>query len=251
MSLKISTETIRNDYVPIDVIAKQQTLTRRVILEYIDSVDVVEYPIYFRKVDQNERDEESEEALQESLSRARNSIVSLARANKWEWFITLTFDPKEFPSFDFDAVGEYFSKFWNKLKRKFPDIKYLAVPELHHDRFKYHFHMLLSGLPSRYFMLSATEKLPNNHNLLLWDYFTTCVPVADKSSDKIGFYIAKYFTKEFDFHFNKKRYFRTYNLDDPKCLYVGWVSETSIESNSYVIKNQEGRIVYVRTRYEK
>ena len=43
-------------------------------------------------------------AMAVSASRAKNNVYRIARSNKWDWFITLTFDRKKVDSSDYDSI---------------------------------------------------------------------------------------------------------------------------------------------------
>ena len=70
----------------------------------------------------------------QSLNRTVNQIYTISRANKWEYFITLTIDPKKLDNTDFNLVSEKLNIWTNNLKKRYaPDLKYIIVPELHTD----------------------------------------------------------------------------------------------------------------------
>jgi len=84
-------------------------------------------------------------SLNTSLSRTKQAVYDYARANKWDWFFTITFDPKQIDRHDYEQVSKKFSKWIDNIRqRKAPDMKYIIVPELHKDG-AYHFHALVSN----------------------------------------------------------------------------------------------------------
>ena len=95
-------------------------------------------------------DKETEEeklihSLSVSTNRSKNNLFRIARSNKWDLFITLTFDRELVDSSDYELVSKKVSKWLNNLKLRYcSDLKYLIVPELHKDKIHYHFHGLFS-----------------------------------------------------------------------------------------------------------
>lgn len=65
----------------------------------------------------------------------------------WDYFITLTIDPKKLDNTDFNLVSEKLNIWTNNLKKRYaPDLKYILVPELHKDKTKWHFHGLFADI---------------------------------------------------------------------------------------------------------
>lgn len=171
----------------------------------------------FKKSYHNEKREKEQEThcKNVSISKTKNTIYNIARSNKWDWFITLTFDRKKTDSSDYDIVVRKLSKYLNNLQqRKCPNLKYLIVPELHADKEHYHFHGLLADCPELNFVFSGHWDKNSNRaifNIPSWTHgFTTATAVGD--SVKASGYITKYITKKSDaFLKNKKRYYTNRN----------------------------------------
>ena len=90
-----------------------------------------------------------------SSSRSKKVIYELARSNDWQYFITLTFDPKKIDSTDYDLVCGKVTQWLHNLRRSYPDLQYLFIPELHKDGKKYHFHGLMSNIDEKLFSFSG------------------------------------------------------------------------------------------------
>lgn len=154
--------------------------------------------------------------LQVSLNRSKNNLFYIANSNKWELFITITFDRNITDSSDYNVVSKKITTFLNNLrKRGSPDLKYLIVPELHKDGKHYHFHGLLSGADSLILKDSGHvdtfgEKI---YNIVNWKIgFTTCQKIKDQ--DRVRNYIGKYITKDLMNRLKyKKRYFVSKNVN--------------------------------------
>lgn len=151
-----------------------------------------------------------------ALSRARSTIVNLARSVIWDYFVTFTFSPEKVDRTDYSACYKAVSSYLNSIMRSNPDFKYLAVPELHKDGCSFHFHALVSGLPDNALFFSGHysrgKKPVPVYNLSGFDFgFTTATKV--KSSIRCTRYILKYITKDLSIHTQgRHRYIRSHNF---------------------------------------
>lgn len=178
-------------------------------------------PENFTKTNQDpDRTAEAEDHSRKvSMSATKNRIYNIARSNKWEWFITLTFDRNITDSSDYTAVTKRLQKFLNNLQqRTCPDLKYLIVPELHKDGIHYHFHGLLADCEGLDFINSGhkTEDGETVYNIPKWKFgFTTATRVAD--TRRVSSYIMKYITKESQVYLREKnRYYTSRNINRTK-----------------------------------
>ena len=151
--------------------------------------------------DISDRTPEAEKhAMTVSASRAKNNVYRIARSNKWDWFITLTFDRTKTDASDYDLVLYRLKIFLNNLqKRKCPDMKYIIVPELHKDKEHYHFHGLLANVDNLTFKAWKVDRKKKQiiYNITDWSYgFTTATKVLD--TGRVSSYITKYITKSVD-----------------------------------------------------
>ena len=118
----------------------------------------------FTKSYQNENrsKQQEEDCKRISIKQTKNRVYDIARANQWEWFITLTFDRKKKDSSDYDTIVKSLTQFLNDLrKRKCPDLKYLIVPELHANGKHYHFHGVLANCDGLQFSYSGHNVVPH------------------------------------------------------------------------------------------
>ena len=167
----------------------------------------------------NRTKEQEEHCKTYSIKQTKNRIYDIARANEWDWFITLTFDRKKKDSSDYDVVINELTQFLKNVRlRQCPDMKYLIVPELHADGEHYHFHGLLANCDNLCFTYSGRidrkSKRPI-YNIAKWTLgFTTATQVQDTA--RVSSYITKYITKECVAVLkNKKRYYASHNIDRP------------------------------------
>ena len=84
-------------------------------------------------------------SILESIARTKRVIKDYARNNDFDYFVTLTFDPKKFDNFSIETVYHLTKMFLQKLRRYNSDLKYLLVPEYHADKKKIHLHGYIKG----------------------------------------------------------------------------------------------------------
>lgn len=210
-------------------------------IEYIDSVQVRTYkrPVTVKNKIRNPKQKQTvnserthaqiQHSVKSSVNRTVNQIYAIARANRWDYFVTLTIDPSKLDSTDFNLVSEKLNIWTNNLKKRYaPDLKYIIVPELHKDKSKWHFHGLFADIGQMPLVFSGKTcigkftydyvKKPyatKIFNLPLWKYgFSTATRVSDSS--KASSYITKYITKDVSYILrNQHRYLASQNTDRP------------------------------------
>jgi hypothetical protein len=170
-----------------------------------------------------------------SYNRTKNKIYNYARANKWEWFLTFTFNPKYVDSFSYEEVSKFMSDFlrWinDNTKRHGNPCKYLIVPEQHKSG-RWHLHGIFSGLDMNLWKFSYSGHNTNKgqpiFNIGCFPYgWTTATMVQDSS--RVSHYIVKYITKDvFTRIKNKKRYWVTRNASSGEHS-VYFMSQSEIE----------------------
>lgn len=144
--------------------------------------------------------------------RAVNKVYDLARSNNWDWFITLTLDPKICDRYDYQSVSEQLSKFKKYLTEH--DIQYLIVPEQHKDG-AYHFHGLIQG------NLSVVPAKKNDGSFIPDVFWVKgyklgfCSASKIRDNQRVSTYITKYLTKKLSVPKGKKRYWASTGLNKP------------------------------------
>lgn len=179
----------------------------------------------------------SEEVLEErrkrseSVSKRRTiqCIYAYARANKWQWFVTLTFNPEKVNRFDYSACQKKLSRWLENLRRDNPNMKYLFVPEMHlgehsavdeHGNHAWHFHGLVNGLENANMQFSGhwtDSKDPEPiYNIGRYKYgWSTATEVY--TQEGACKYLTKYITKDLcEVTKGRKRYWASRNLDKPQ-----------------------------------
>jgi hypothetical protein len=181
--------------------------------EYDGKDDEVYYESNNKRDNQDDILEDKKRSEVESRNRTVQNIYGIARSNKWDLFLTITFNPDIVDSTNYDEVVKKTQNWLNNVrKRVSPNMKYILVPELHADGKKWHFHGLLADCEE--LTLIETNIVRNGkivYNLGNWKYgFTEVTKVED--TRRVSSYISKYITKEVcDVTFGKKRYWASKN----------------------------------------
>lgn len=195
--------------------------------------------ICFKRGKLKDREQLNESQLQQyysnrkrSTRRAKNTVTDYALCNKFELFITLTFNQKLNDSFDYDYCKKLVSKWINNQRRHSPQLRYILVAEKHKSG-AIHFHALFGNYNgilspainnkknSKYFGKEIYKNGKQIFNLDGWKYgFSTASYI--KNTTAAARYIQKYLTKDFIEAFNKKRFWvsrglikpvKTFNID--------------------------------------
>lgn len=192
----------------------------------------------------NEQTPDPERALKVATNRAKQKVYEYARANSWKngWFVTLTIDPKKLDSTNYDLLSQHLSSFFYNARRyRCPEMKYIAVPELHEDGKKYHIHALMTNCDGLNWYEAISENdlfYPVGHKnqgkikikkgqkikdkrgrqIYKTDFYKFGWMTATAISDpnKVVGYITKYITKNLKEKLKgKKTYWHSKNLDKP------------------------------------
>lgn len=189
-----------------------------VLDDITDNVSVSDYLI----------DKNNLRSFTSSLNRSRNTIMQYARSNKWDLFVTLTFN-STYDRTDYLFLLNKLRKWLDNLKsRKCPDLAYLIVPEEHKNievngKRAYHFHGLFANIDS----LNLTPAFSPSGRAL---YTKKGLRIYNLSDYKLGFstatyvtdtfrcttYITKYVTKALCIRQKyKRRFLCSHNLNKP------------------------------------
>jgi hypothetical protein len=152
-----------------------------------------------------------------SMNRTVQKIYEIARSNRWEYFITLTFDPQKHNSKNYDYITQIMHDWLKDLKKNYaPDLIYLIVPELHADGQKYHFHGVFANCGAIPFVDSGhyIDGEPI-YNIGAYKFgWSTATKVKD--TFRVSSYITKYITKDLcSVTMGKKRYWCSKNCNRP------------------------------------
>lgn len=141
----------------------------------------------------------SETVSRESVCRARSMIRKYVECGNFNYFVTLTFSPRDFDRHDLVACREYITAYLSKI---FPDSAYVLVPELHDDG-ALHFHGFMSIDPSE-LSFAGFKRLRSGRwirrfkcNTILNDIGVNAFErILDNKRYQIS-YVLKYVTKKF------------------------------------------------------
>lgn len=164
--------------------------------------------------DEVEEDEKKfDRSLISSLNRSKNKIYYLARSNMWEWFFTLTFNPVEVDSMNYDSCTKKLSVWLNNMRKICPDMVYLFVPEKHKSG-RYHFHGVVSHCDGLDFVDSGHADISGNTIYNVGKYrFGWSTATRVKDAQATANYLCKYITKDLGaVSSGKKRYWASRNI---------------------------------------
>lgn len=166
-----------------------------------------------------------------SAHRSRQNLYDICRCNEFSYFVTWTFDKDKIDRLDDEKVKRKFTQFQNYLRKKFPDMFYIAVPE-YHKKGGLHFHLLIGGVtmdelkaaPAVYSKSKGRHKKGDYifkngkqiFNVARWKSgYSTLSVIANGEASK--HYICKYITKQHydDRFFGKRRYYVSNNIARP------------------------------------
>jgi hypothetical protein len=168
-----------------------------------------------------EREVQSEERRFSSIKRSRDQIRRLCNANCFFYsdhrpkFLTLTFRDN---ITDLKQARKYYRLFNQKLQYRYPDTKYLGVPEIQNKRYEkyghkvWHFHIIYFNLPFRKHGIEDMFKEIWPHGFIK---FITLSHVKN-----VGAYVSKYLRKDLyePALFAEKSYFCSKGLVKPNEL---------------------------------
>jgi len=166
------------------------------------------YKIVEDLLSENTKDNSSEENKQShkdrkaTLNNARNNIIRLIKCNPdMQTFITLTFAEES----DYKQSKQFLNNLFNKLRRKYKDLKYLWVLEYGELQGRLHYH-LLCNIPIDIKLSTSKEKKSVDHKALenkfkdkYWRYGWVDIRHLDQEGNtNIALYVATYITKSME-----------------------------------------------------
>lgn len=134
------------------------------------------------------------EVREDNLKRAKDKIQDIVLCNNFDYFVTLTFNPKKVDSYNVEEVKQAVKNWLNNgVKRR--NFSYIAIPEYHKSG-RIHIHALMSGD----LRLEDSGKRHGNkiiYHLSDWrDNYGFCTAIeVDGNISALSYYITKYITK--------------------------------------------------------
>ncbi len=128
-----------------------------------------------------------------SIARSRSKVLQLALNNKWDYFVTLTFNKDKIDRYDYQTVTKALLKFFDNYKQRCSnDFKYLIIPEKHKDG-AWHFHGLFANV-------RPCDLFINEHNYLDFKPYASrfgfCSLGVIQDVERCSVYITKYICKD-------------------------------------------------------
>lgn len=205
--------------------------------------------IYQEILTPEELEERRVKNMKDSQHRAQNNARAIALSNKWDAFLTLTFDDSKAPEagVDYDVALKYADRALRTLRAKYSALSYLLVPEQGERRGRWHFHALVAGLPREAYVFSGhkTKSHEMIYNLPDWKYgYTTATFV--RSNEKVSRYIAKYITKSNCVPFRRKRYLCSRGLHNALSEKIKYLFDGLVVSH---LVNECGTLCTYQTKY--
>lgn len=177
-----------------------------------------------------------EENLRSNIYKVRTRIYDLIFNNDFDYFVTLTFDPKveqehglsknEQNDLRYDEMKQWLHQMRNQAKYYNKEFRYFFVPELHTGKGKnsgtIHWHGLIGGYCPNLVDSGKKYKGYRIYNLVSWQYGYSNVQRV-RSKKRVANYVRKYITKDLmnsPVRKNKKKYWASKNLQKPNVSYI-------------------------------
>lgn len=161
----------------------------------------------------------SEEDIERSLHRSARKVRDYALCNKFELFVTFTFDPQRFKSeehrFDLSICKSKQSNWLKNEQKRKGKFDYLIVAETTKAG-AWHFHALIKDYKGRIRKVIKNKKEKFNLPSFQAGYTDVKYLKYDElSQEKIANYITKYMTKDMPRIFGNHRYWISSGLNKP------------------------------------
>lgn len=137
-----------------------------------------------------------------TLNNSRNNIIRLIKANEdMQTFITLTFSKEH----DYKESKKLLNNLFNKLRRKYKDLKYIWVLEYGEKNNRLHYH-LLCNIPIDIKLSSSKQRKSRDHKQLenefikkYWKYgFVDIRSLIQEDNTNVALYVATYICKSME-----------------------------------------------------
>lgn len=165
-------------------------------------------------VKQLEESYDIERAISVSINRTKQNLIGILRANRWDYFVTFTFNPRFVNRDNYYEVCQLAGNYMHNLRKtQCSDLKYVLVPELHSDGKNYHLHGVVGNAKGLQLRCSGTFDKRGRvvYNIPSWKYgWNTATEV--EHTGKVSNYISKYITKDTEGLLRgKRRYWASHN----------------------------------------
>lgn len=169
------------------------------------------------------------EKLDNNLSRAKAKIKEYGLCNDFEFFVTLTIDPKKYQRNNLKEYYKDLGQFLSNYKKNHGSkIEYVLIPEYHKDEENFHMHGLFKGILPKHLA-------KNKYGYLDWEQYSKKFGFMSidliKDKDKVSSYITKYINKSMSETIKKlgaKSYYNSQGLKTAIEIKRGTLSANSI-----------------------
>ena len=159
--------------------------------------------------------------FEKSLRRTRKTIDNLIAWNKFDYFVTITFNRSYVDASDAQEVHKTFKNILKRLKYHFNGVRYIQVAEFLKDGENIHYHLLASfGLPLKLKYKGRTKRGNPLYTITTDFYKEDCFITVSKlngSNIHAKGYIQKYLTKNNDYPLGR-RYGASVGLLRVRCV---------------------------------
>ncbi len=206
-------------------------------------------------------DEEWQRLNYKNLYNSKSNLIDLIYHNsmlsEWEYFVTLTFDPNEVDSLNYNEVSTALAKWTDNMKHQNPDMAYVLVPELHESG-RIHWHGVFKNVP--YWNLEKARSAKTGrlikkngvqiYNLTNYKYGHTEVSEI-QNQEAVSVYCSKYMTKDMIDLAYKKRYWSSRNLKRPTKEYALFDESTlKFYIDSGKVTYQNDKSVFIESDFD-
>lgn len=161
----------------------------------------------------------------DNISRSVISLQQLVITNEdcFKSFLTLTFKDEVF---DIYEANKKFNSWRTSIKRRYPYLKYVGVPEFQKNG-RVHYHLITNLIVGSEFLPNQLHE-KNKFDVAFWNQgFSSAFPI--KNINIVG-YLTKYMTKDIDKRlFSHRRYFYSQNLKKPEIIYINTNNNEDLE----------------------
>jgi len=150
--------------------------------------------------------------IQKNLNNTKKKLIRLVNNNPYlNKFLTLTF---ETPLTDLTTTNKLLKQFIQKLNYRYPNLNYIAVPELQLKRgIKFNI-----SPPIHYHLLTDLPFVRQAYLQKLWSHGIIDIRRISHLQN-VGLYLSKYLTKDLLKQKSKKKYLCSKNIKKPTILY--------------------------------
>lgn len=172
--------------------------------------------------------------LKNSISRGKNMVFDYSYCNDFDYFITLTLDPKKYKRDDLKKYIKDLGQMIRDYRKLGNDIEYILIPERHKDGESWHMHGLIKGIAEK-------DLTINENGYLDWGRYSKkfgyCSLSKIKNREAVSKYITKYISKDLYKNGvtdkNAKMYYCSRGLQKPKKLQTGDLSIRNFKKINY------------------